>query len=234
MKKIALIGAYDKTDLILYSAKIFTMLNKRVLVIDATRNQKTRYIVPTINPTVSYITEFERIDVAVGFANIEQVEQYLGAQSEEHIEQEYDIVLIDIDTRDALDNFEIDENTKKYFVTSFDTYSLKKGLEILRNTTVPMEMTKVLYSESMSKEEDEYLDYLSLGQKSMWNEYKIYFPIENGDLTVLAENQRISRIKFKKLSIQYKDGLVCLVDDMDSDINEREIRNSIKMNERGE
>jgi hypothetical protein len=234
MKKIALIGAYDKTDLILYSAKIFTMLNKRVLVIDATRNQKTRYIVPTINPTVSYITEFERIDVAVGFANIEQVEQYLGAQSEEHIEQEYDIVLIDIDTRDALDNFEIDENTKKYFVTSFDTYSLKKGLEILRNTTVPMEMTKVLYSESMSKEEDEYLDYLSLGQKSMWNEYKIYFPIENGDLTVLAENQRISRIKFKKLSIQYKDGLVCLVDDMDSDINEREIRNAIKMNERGE
>ena len=51
MKKIGFIGAYDKTDLIIYIAKILTVLNQKVLVIDATINQKARYVVPVINPT---------------------------------------------------------------------------------------------------------------------------------------------------------------------------------------
>ncbi len=67
MKKIGFIGAYDKTDLIVYLAKILTVLNQKVLVIDATVNQKARYIVPAINPTTSYVTDFEDIDIAVRF-----------------------------------------------------------------------------------------------------------------------------------------------------------------------
>ena len=63
MKKIGFIGAYDKTDLIIYVAKILTTLNKKVLVIDSTLNQKARYIVPVINPTKTYITEYEEIDI---------------------------------------------------------------------------------------------------------------------------------------------------------------------------
>lgn len=234
MKKIALIGAYDKTDLILYIAKIFTILNKKVLVIDTTVNQKSKYIVPAINPTISYITEFEKIDVAVGFNDIESVTRYLGIQSEEQLALEYDIVLIDIDTKEVANNFKIEEETKNYFVTSFDVYSIKKGLETFQNITKPIEATKVLYSKEMSKEEDDYLEYLSLGHKVIWNDYKIYFPIENGDLSILAENQRISKIKFKKLSTQYKEGMLYLVDDMDETISERDIKNAIKMIERGE
>ena len=65
MKKIGFIGAYDKTDLIVYVAKILTLLNKKVLVIDSTTNQKVRYIIPTISPAVKYITDFENIDIAV-------------------------------------------------------------------------------------------------------------------------------------------------------------------------
>ncbi len=65
MKKIGFIGAHDKTDLILYVAKILTVLNKKILVIDSTVNQKARYIVPTISPTAKYITDFEDIDIAV-------------------------------------------------------------------------------------------------------------------------------------------------------------------------
>lgn len=36
MKTIGFIGAYDKTDLIIYIARILTAMNKRVLVIDTT------------------------------------------------------------------------------------------------------------------------------------------------------------------------------------------------------
>ena len=59
MKKIGFIGAYDKTDMLLNIAKILTTMQNKVLIVDSTINQKARYVVPAINPTVSYITSFE-------------------------------------------------------------------------------------------------------------------------------------------------------------------------------
>ena len=74
MKKIGFIGAYDKTDLLLNIAKVLTVMNYRVLVVDSTINQKARYVVPAIDPTVSYITSFEDMDVAVGFNNVLEIQ----------------------------------------------------------------------------------------------------------------------------------------------------------------
>ena len=65
MDKIGFVGAYDKTDVILYIAKIISLIGKKVLVIDSTINQKAKYVVPVINPTKSYITNFEGMDIAV-------------------------------------------------------------------------------------------------------------------------------------------------------------------------
>ena len=70
MKKVCFIGGYKKTDMILYIAKMLTLANKRVLVIDATTEQRAKYVVPSIKPTFSYITNYENIDVAIGFLNL--------------------------------------------------------------------------------------------------------------------------------------------------------------------
>ena len=72
MRKISFIGCYDKIDLILYIAKILVGTDKKVLVIDSTVNQKAKYIVPVIMPTKAYVTEFEEIDVAVGFNKLKE------------------------------------------------------------------------------------------------------------------------------------------------------------------
>lgn len=230
MKTIGFIGAYDKTDLILYVAKILTTLKQKVLVIDSTINQKARYIVPVINPTVEYVTEFEEIDIAVGFENISDIKKYLGLSEEQNME--YDIILIDTDNYKGFDSFQLKEANKNYFVTSFDNYSLKKGLEILAGLKEPLSLTKVYFSKEMLKEEDDYLNFLSLGYKVIWNEYRLYFPIENGDLTVIYENQRVAKIKFKKLSVQYKDGLAYLAEEILGNVSEANIRRAIKTIER--
>lgn len=65
MKKIGFIGAYDKTDVLIQLAKILTTVGVKTVVIDSTTNQKAKYVVPVINPTRTYITEFENFDVAV-------------------------------------------------------------------------------------------------------------------------------------------------------------------------
>ena len=78
MRKISFIGCYDKIDLILYVAKILVAMDRRVLVVDSSINQKAKYIVPVIKPTKAYVTEFEEIDVAVGFDTLEEIKEYLG------------------------------------------------------------------------------------------------------------------------------------------------------------
>ena len=231
MKKIGFIGAYDKTDLIVYIAKILVTLNKKVLVVDSTINQKARYIVPAINPTIKYVTDFEDIDIAVGFSNFEEIKGYLGVAEDQELE--YDIALVDTDDTAGFESFELEAAGKNYFVTSFDNYSLKKGLEVLHRLKDIVSLTKILFSKEMLKEEDDYLNFLSLGYKVIWNEYKIYFPIENGDLNVIYENQRVAKIKFRKLSIQYKDGLAYIAEEILEDVSESNIRKAIKLIEKG-
>lgn len=222
MKKIGFIGAYDKTDLILYVAKVLTEMNNKVLVIDTTITQKARYIVPCIAPSKCYVTEYENFDVAVGFTNIEEIEKYLSV-----VELPYDIILIDIDDNTYFKKFNMMSANKNYFVTGFDSYSLKKGLEIIGKMEDKLLMTKILFSQEMLEEEDDYLNFLSFYYAVRWENKKIYFPYEIGDNSAIIENQRIARIRFKNLSDTYKEGLYSISEDILSDSKKSEIRKII-------
>ena len=57
--------------------------------------------------------------------------------------------------------------------------------------------------------------------------------MENGDLSVIYENQRVAKVKFKKLSIQYKDGLAYITEEILGDYNENRVRRAIKTIEKG-
>ena len=85
----------------------------------------------------------------------------------------------------------------------------------------------------MSKEEDDYLNFLSLGYKVIWNEYILYFPMDMSDFSAIAENQRLAKIKFRKLSIQYKDGLAYIAEEILENVSEANIRKTIKLIEKG-
>ncbi len=95
MKTVGFIGAYDKTDLLLYVAKILTAMGKKMLIIDATTLQKAKYIVPNISPARTYVTEFEGIDIAVGFSDYSFIKDYLGVP--QHAVLDYDYIFLDID-----------------------------------------------------------------------------------------------------------------------------------------
>lgn len=231
MRKMGFIGAYDKTDLIINVAKILTTTKKKVLIVDATILQKSRYIVPVINPTKMYVTEYEDIDVAIGFSNFDDIKKYLGTPVEQELG--YDIVFVDTDNIQGYRQFDLQDAEKRYFVTSFDLYSLKKGLETLTGLENMTSLTKVYFSKDMLKEDDDYLNYLSKEYKIIWEEEKIYFPIENGDLSVIYENQRLAKVGFRKLSIQYKDGLAYIAEQILGNGSDGEIRRAIKTIEKG-
>ena len=231
MRKIGFIGAYDKTDFIMYLAKILVEVGQKVLLVDGTLTQKAKYIVPVIKPSRTYVTEFEGIDVAVGFDSFENIKEYLALPK--MAELSYDIALVDVDTVSTVESYDLETFEQIYFATSFDMYSIKRGLESISGLKEPINVTKILFSRKALREENEYLNFLSLGSKIIWQEEAILFPFELGDQTVIYNNQRVSKIKFKKLSNQYKEGLMYLATKVAPDVDERLIRRAFMKIERG-
>lgn len=230
MKTIGFIGAFDKIDLITNIAKALVDLERKVLVIDTTKLQKAKYIVPSISPTKSYITSFENVDFALGFEDFDGIIKYLGLNDQDEKERKlpYDYILIDIDEGESFKKFKMQEAENNYFVTGFDLYSLKKGMNIVQDIETPVKLTKVLFSYEIVKEDEDYLDFISLEYKVIWNEYAIYFTITTEDNKAIEENQRVQQIRLKRLSNDYKDSLAFIVQDIIKDININKVKKIIK------
>ena len=164
----------------------------------------------------------------VGFKSMDRIKNYLGVD-----ELDYDVALLDVDTPEIAINFEIDKNYKNCFVTAFDVYSLRRGTEVLEIFKKPVKVIKVLFSKNLLKEENEYLDYITLGSKVVWDKEVISFPLELGNYSVAIINQIIARIKMKKLSDHYKNSLVYLMTMLfEDEMKSSEIKKIIKNIER--
>ena len=229
MDKIAFIGSYDKADMMIYVAKILTFLNKKVLIIDATSLQKTRYIIPTMKPAKQYITTFENVDIAIGFESFEQIKKY--SQLDEGTKLDYDYALVNVDSYKGYYNFRFKTEDKKFFVTSFDIYCLRRGLQVFKKMEEQVQVQKVLFSKDMLPEEDQYLNYLSKGLNITWNEDIIYFPFEEGDQSAIFVNQRSERIQVRGLSSQYIDGILYIAKEI-SGAKQGDIKKAGKMLEK--
>ena len=235
MRKIGFMGAYDKANFMIYTAKVLRLLDYKVLVVDASSVQKIKYIIPAINPTKSYITSFEDIDFAVGFEEWAEVERYLGIRYDSNEAEVtkantdiYDYVLIDIDSAERLESFEMENADKNYFVTSFDMFSLKKGIDIFKNVIRPMDLTKIEFAYETSKEDEDYLNYISLEYRVNWNNYVFYFQILGEDNKVFEENQRLEKIRFRRLSIGYKEAHTYVIQDICKNENPSKIKRTMK------
>lgn len=226
MKKVGFIGAIDKTNLILSIAKILTTKGKRVLIIDTTIEQKLKYIVPTVHPTKTYITTWDDIDVAVGFENMEQICEYAGIKK---AEEEYDIILFNVDDIDAINNMQIYENDINLFVTAIDLYAIRKGLEIFGNIKKPMKMIKIIFSIIMDDAENEFVDSEAENYRVEWEGKHIFFPLILEDRYSEMANQLVYKIGFREMSQMYKDSLAHLIGLIfKEEMNESEAKKIIK------
>ncbi len=225
MKKVGFIGGYDKTNIIMCVAKLLNYLDYRVIVVDTTTLQKMRYVVPSISPTKSYMAELDKIDFAVGFQNMNQLERYLEIPE---INMPYDYMLIDIDSFESLEGYGLQDIEGNFFITGFDIYSLRKGISILERLQAPLKLNKVLCRYELLKEDEEYFNYLTIDCKVNWDDFSIYIPCTDEDNQVLEENQKTFRIRIKRLSINFQEGLMYIVQKILGESNIGRIKKSIK------
>lgn len=221
MKSVGFVGKMDKTELIQYVAKMLSSMGKKTIFIDATTTQKTRYTIPAINGMnlqTQYIVEHDGIDIAIGFNNILELKKYLISKGEDFTEYEY--VLIDTDSDEMCEEYDIKNANSLFFVSSFDKMHIVKGVELLKyicatkrreDTDAEVDLTKVLYySENVNTADTKYIENLSENLPLRWVN-SIVLPYDAGDLSINIQNQYSTKINFRYLSRDMKDGIVQMV-----------------------
>ena len=227
MEQIGFIGFYDKKDILLNIGKIFSYLGKKTLIVDATMMQRMRYIVPNVsaNNSITYVSEYQGTDVAVGFINLGQIAQYLGAN-----QLNYDFVIIDSDNIQTMYSFMIPNMKKIFYVTSYDKFEVEKSKELFANINEPMILTKVAISSNLNADESNFLVHTLENNYIKFDKDKeVLFEDSDKNRAVILQSQLVNEISFRKFTNTYKDSLeyiTALISE--GDIQQSEIRRIIR------
>lgn len=217
MKCIGFIGKTNKIEIVQFVAKIINTFGSKVIVVDATAEQRTRYTIPAImgmENQSQYIVQHDNIDIAVGFSNMLELKKYLLSKGEDF--NEYDYVLVDTDVEEMIEEYDLKSANNLFFVSSFDKYDAKKGIELLKflcasmrraNPEGILEIEKVLYYSELNSADSKYIDRLAENLPINWKNV-IDYPYDQGDLSANIRNQYASKLDLKYLSKQYKDALL--------------------------
>lgn len=218
MKSIGFVGKIDKTELIECVAKILASTGGKVIMIDATLNQKTKYTIPVIEGTQSqaqYVVEYDGIDVAVGFSNVLELKKYLLSKGEDFTNYEY--VLIDTDVEEMCEEYDLKSASNLFFVTSFDKMYISKGVDLLKYICAMkrkedpeghVDLTKILMYSAINSADSKYIDRVTENLPLNWDKNVVNIPYDEGDLSINIQNQYSEKVALRPLSSHYKDALI--------------------------
>ena len=239
MKKLCFVGGMDKLDIIKYVATIIrgaTMEQKSCLIVDFTEIQKTRYLIPSIEITKpekgqKYITTEAKVDIAVGYNNYNELVQEGILDNMSDTVKKYDFVFFDVDNKEALASIPLDVEDKVFMMTTLDIYSLEKAVEAFSGYNSDREVNRVIFGKKITAQSMNYISYLTKDLNIRYEEHIITFPYDNGDLTIIHENQRARRLNLKPFSNQFKTALSSLAEMVDNTII-REVSRYMKILEK--
>lgn len=233
MQVIGLIGSIDKSDYVINLAKVLRISSKTVLVIDATSDKKYKYIIPTLNiEDEEYVTQYDRIDFAVGFESMSAVENYMAAQKINI--GLYDYIILDIDSSKGYEYFRSRGVDKQYFFMDTSILCLHKSKEIVKTMKVynteelKLKLTRVFYRAYLTRTAEKYFENKIEELDVEWNENSYEIPEYEQDKMVNIDSQISGMIMLKKHSREYIRTLAEMTTEILSEVSSKEVLNLIK------
>lgn len=234
MQVIGLIGYVDKYDMVMNLAKTINIMDKSVLVIDATLDRKLKYIVPALdNIGRAYVTQYNDIDFAVGFDSMHDVENYMAEQSINIAL--YDFVLIDMDSPRSYEFFRTRGLDKVYFFIDTSVLSIAKNKEIIKAMRVysneedsKLEMSKILYRAYVSRAANDYFEEKIKDYDVIWKEPQYEIPLEEQDMLTNMDSQFSGIIDIRKHTKLFILTLADLTAEIIGDVNSKKVLTQIK------
>ena len=221
MKCIGFVGSVDKTELVMYVAKMLATMGKRTIYIDATSHQKARYIIPTIGGMEDenqYVVQHDGVEFAIGFTNMLELKKYFLSKGEDFTEFEY--VIVDTDTNEMCEEYDLKSANNLFFVSSYDKYHIRKGVALLQymcamkrkaDPDAQLPLTKLLYYSDINTADSLFIDNLTENLPLLWVHNTVNYPYDQGDLSINIQNQYSNKIDVRYLSNTYKDAIITTV-----------------------
>lgn len=221
MKSVGFVGQMDNGGLVLCVARLINAFGKKVIYVDATKEQRARYTVPVImsgSKQEQYLVQYDNVEVAVGFNNILELKKYMFTKGEDF--NDYDYVIINTDREEMCEEFDIKNANNIFFTSTFDKYSLNRGIDLLKficatkrreDTDAKILVTKILLYTQLRTADNKYVQTLSDTAPVEWDGKDISLSYDDGDLSAFIQNQYSNKIEFKNLSKQTKDGILEVV-----------------------
>lgn len=218
-KIIGLIGYVNKSDFIINLAKVLTIMEKRVLVIDATIENRLKYTLPTIeNDKQAYITSFDEVDYAVGFAANEEITKYLSY--DENQIPAYDYILMDIDNALSLEKFKVDTLNSIYLFMEYRNMSIQRNVEILKaiinlkSIEKEIPITKVLYRTYLTRVSEKYYESKIEDLNIQWTAEPYEFAYEDQDRIADIESEQSGYVQISKHTREFQDVIINMSKDI--------------------
>ena len=233
MKVIGLLGYVDKYDFAMNLAKSINTMDKSVLVVDATADNKLKYVVPAIDTVESaYVTQYNNIDFAVGFDSMYDVENYMCEQGINI--GLYDYVIIDIDSPKTYEFFRTRGIDKIYFFINTTVLSVSKNKDIVRAIKVynpeeeTIKMTKVVFKDYMSRTAEGYFEKQVEGYNVKWEENAYEMFLDERDKVINTDSQFSGIIDLKKHTPAYLTVLSEITADITGESQYKQVLKQIK------
>ena len=233
MQVIGLVGYMDKYDFVMNLARTINIMDKSVLVVDATLDQKLKYVVPALdNIGRSYVTQYNNIDFAVGFNSMHDIEKYM-------IEQGininlYDHILIDIDSPKGFELFRTRGINKTYLFLDTSVLSLSKNKELVKAMRVytqqgdNLELSRVWFKAYLSRASQDYFDKQIEEYNAKWVETEYEIPEDEKDKLENIDSQLSGIIDIKKHSKMFITTIADMTAEIVEDVNSKMVLNKIK------
>lgn len=226
MKQVGFIGSYDKKDLLLYIGRVLTNIGRKVLIIDATMMQRMRYIVQNTsrNKSMTFVSEYLGIDVAVGFMNLGQIAAYFKTNN-----LPYDLIMIDSDNPQTYTTFMIPAMKNVFLVTSFDQAEINRTIEMLKVVKHPESITTVAMSADLSSSQEKALLHKLKEMNLKISKHKVQFADTNVDRKAILHNQLVRELRMKNHTNTFRDSLEYVTSLVADELAQQsEIRKEIK------
>lgn len=197
MKQIVIIGALDKTDMMLYLCKLVS-LNHKVLLVDATGYERYKYAYPKLELDTE-IHQHDQFDIAECVTTMETYQRLIA-------EGTYDYVLIDLEDPEFAAHWS--EADLFFMVTSYDNPVMQRNLHLMEAFSSSLDATRLIpvtrvICEVAGTLLEDYLDDLFSPLHIEWKDTLVYYPDER-DLAARIHNQVRSNVNIKRISGDYR------------------------------
>ncbi|MCR8642105.1 hypothetical protein NV379_05485 [Paenibacillus sp. N1-5-1-14] len=214
MRQILFVGACEKSDLLLYSSALLAAAGKKVLLIDATTEQKLKYSVPRIDGDGD-MTEYEGFYVSYGLKTGAEVRTYL-----EHVrfdglllaEAGFDTILIDTNHREFFEGISIQDYTERVYVTNYEKSCIHVNEEILQSV-LPKQSGYTPFIPIIKDTVDcqintEYFEKMLGHHPIAWSGEFYEIEFDELDYASRIDNQNHNRLRLNRLSKAYQRTLI--------------------------